>query len=126
MLHDKLYTVLGSLLMYYIWNHQAVDVQLPAYAPESGASVLYPVLTLLPTIYPYCKGHDNVSLPENNLYNQLTDVQYIFHFLHCCSFYCFHSKRMIPNFFNRKVYRMPNIILILRQVSIHQSKILFF
>ena len=68
MLHDKLYTVLGSLLMYYIWNHQAVDVQLPAYAPESGASVLYPVLTLLPTIYPYCKGHDNVSLPENNLY----------------------------------------------------------
>ena len=29
-------------------------------------------------------------------------------------FYCFHSKRMIPNFFNRKVYRMPNIILILR------------
>ena len=64
MLHDKLYTVLGSLLMYYIWNHQAVDVQLPAYAPESGASVLYPVLTLLPTIYPYCKGHDNVSLPE--------------------------------------------------------------
>ena len=86
MLHDKLYTVLGSLLMYYIWNHQAVDVQLPAYAPESGASVLYPVLTLLPTIYPYCKGHDNVSLPENNLYNQLTDVQCIFHFLHCCSF----------------------------------------
>lgn len=64
MLHDKLYTVLGSLLMYYIWNHQAVDVQLPAYAPESGASVLYPVLTLLPTIYPYCKGHDNVSLPK--------------------------------------------------------------
>lgn len=86
MLHDKLYTVLGSLLMYYIWNHQAVDVQLPAYAPESGASVLYPVLTLLPTIYPYCKGHDNVSLPESNLYNQLTDVQCIFNFLHCCSF----------------------------------------
>ena len=26
------------------------------------------------------------KLCENNLYNQLTDVQYIFHFLHCCSF----------------------------------------